>query len=264
MKRRIFFIGGLLACIIGIGVFLAYQYRTAFRDWMYEARKPALPVAEPYVPASPRAGDTIPAVASSTDALDRVAQKLLDVPFTSQAPHANWDDPYQEACEEASVIMVAAYYRGERGAIDPDEADRRLLALIKTEESTYGYGQDITAQQTAELINGEFSDLHARVFAIRSAEDIISSIANGVPVIVPADGKTLPNPNFRNGGPRYHMLVVIGYTETHFITNDPGTRLGKEFLYAQEDLLSSIHDWNDGDVPRGARVGIAVGKVGSR
>lgn len=258
MKRRIFFFIGLIACATIAGGFLAYQYRIAFRDWMHEAQKPALPIAEPYVPSSSRVGDSIPPAASSTEASDRVAQKLLDVPFTSQAPHANWDDPYQEACEEASVIMAAAYYRGERGVIDPDDANRRILGLIETEESVYGYGQDITAQQTAELINGEFPDLRARVFAIRSAEDIISSLAHGVPVIVPADGKTLPNPNFRNGGPRYHMLVVIGYTETHFITNDPGTRLGKEFLYVREDLLSSIHDWNDGDVPNGARVGVAV------
>ena len=29
----------------------------------------------------------------------------LPVPFTPQAPHANWELPYQEACEEAAVLM---------------------------------------------------------------------------------------------------------------------------------------------------------------
>ena len=34
----------------------------------------------------------------------------LDLPFYTQAPHANWDYPWQEACEEASILLVANSY----------------------------------------------------------------------------------------------------------------------------------------------------------
>lgn len=261
MNRRLVIFGAVLLVLMGLGGFLVYEYRAALRDWTYQASRPSLPVAEPYVASSP--SSTIGNVISTSTKPSGTfaSEKLLDVPFTSQAPHANWEDPYQEACEEASIIMVAAYYKGERGALQPDEADRRILQLIDREESKYGYGQDVTAQQVVELIEGEFSDLRARVFPIKTASDIVSYVAKGIPVIVPADGKVLPNPNFRNGGPVYHMLVVIGYTGSEFITNDPGTRLGKEFIYTYDQLLSSIHDWNGGDVRNGARVGVAVEKV---
>jgi hypothetical protein len=33
-------------------------------------------------------------------------QVLLSVPFTPQAPHANWNPPFDEACEEAALLMV--------------------------------------------------------------------------------------------------------------------------------------------------------------
>ena len=34
----------------------------------------------------------------------------LTVPFTPQAPAANWDELHNDACEEASAIMVAEYF----------------------------------------------------------------------------------------------------------------------------------------------------------
>ena len=38
----------------------------------------------------------------------------LAVPFQPQAPYADWSLPYKEACEEASVTMVAYYYGGQK------------------------------------------------------------------------------------------------------------------------------------------------------
>ena len=39
------------------------------------------------------------------------------------------------------------------------------------------------------------------------------------------------------------MLVVIGYTDDGFITNDPGTKRGEQYWYKTETLLDAIHDW---------------------
>ena len=39
---------------------------------------------------------------------------LLNVPFTSQAPFANWDDiVFQNACEEASIIMAMRWVNNQ-------------------------------------------------------------------------------------------------------------------------------------------------------
>lgn len=186
------------------------------------------------------------------------ADKRLAVPFTSQAPHANWDMPYQEACEEASILMVAAYYAGESGVITPNDADERIVDLVAFEEEELGLKPDITAAQAATVIEVRYPHLKAEVRPLEGAEQIKRLIAEGIPVIIPADGKALPNPNFRNGGPRYHMLVVRGYTPSHFITNDPGTRLGENFRYTYRGLLDAVHDWNGGDVPNGEQVILVV------
>jgi len=96
------------------------------------------------------------------------------------------------------------------------------------------------------------------VLPLSSVNDLKRAVANGYPVIVPASGKELPNPNFRNGGPLYHMLVVKGYTADRIITNDPGTHLGADFTYTYDGLMNAAHDWNGGDVTHGAPVMIII------
>jgi hypothetical protein len=64
-------------------------------------------------------------------------------------------------------------------------------------------------------------------------------------LILPTLGRELQNPNFKNPGPIYHMLVVQGYTKSgEIITNDPGTRKGKDYLYNPEILFNAIGDWD--------------------
>ncbi|MBU0625635.1 C39 family peptidase [Patescibacteria group bacterium] len=181
----------------------------------------------------------------------------LKIPFMVQAPTQNWDTLHGEACEEASAIMLAAYYNNE-DEITIEEAESRIMDAVTFEAETYGYHLDTTAAETARTLREHFDISGARVVTLNSIEDIKVSLAAGHPVIVPAYGKTLGNPNFRNGGPLYHMLVIKGYTETHFITNDPGTRRGANYIYDFQTLWDAIHDWNGGDVQSGAKVMIAV------
>ncbi|MBD3251919.1 hypothetical protein GF380_05740 [Candidatus Uhrbacteria bacterium] len=265
----------LVLLIVGGGV-LGYVNRTQIRDWVYLTTQPELPeevtfeairadvrpeiVSETEEPENALT-DVIPIAEDVTTSSEEgeapqppkeaiAAEALLAVPFMSQAPHANWELPYQEACEEASVLMVAGYYRGERGAYTADTADELLLDLLNFAERK-GYSVDTTAEETAEIVEAYYADLEAEVVPFKNADQIKRYLQEGYPVIVPADGKALPNPNFRNGGPRYHMLVIRGYTEDRFITNDPGTRNGETFLYTYDGLLNAIHDWNNGDVPNG-------------
>ena len=87
-----------------------------------------------------------------------------------------------------------------------------------------------------------------------------SALANGSPIIVPAAGRELANPNFTGAGPLYHMLVVRGYTDSTFVTNDPGTRNGNGYVYKQKIIMDAMGDWNGGDPANGAKVVIVVTK----
>lgn len=264
MKKAI--LGALLIIAIVFAGAFVYQKRLAFREAIDRFQEPPLPPAEPSPFPEPAATTTVQEVrtddASSTPPLPAVIslprQKLLDVPFTPQAPTANWDALHEEACEEASIIMAAGYYAHESGVIGPAAAEERIQALVDLQMGLYGFFESTSATATARLIEEYYPNLAAEVLPVHSADAIKKAIAEGYPVLVPADGKALPNPHFRNGGPVYHMLVVRGYTEDRFVTNDPGTRFGEKYLYTYDELLSSIHDWNNGDVPNGDSLMIVV------
>ena len=182
----------------------------------------------------------------------------LAVPFTSQAPYGVWDAVHEQTCEEASVLMVAAYYdKQPAGAIDIDTADEELQRIIKFEDAFFGYNEDTTAEETA-LVLESYNYLSTELISNPTIEQIKEAIAAGYPVIVPAAGRQLGNPYFTPPGPLYHMLVVKGYTEDTFITNDPGTRHGQNYSYDQDVLMNAIHDWNGGEVELGEKVVIIV------
>ena len=178
----------------------------------------------------------------------------LAVPFTPQAPHANWELPYQEACEEASVFMVQAYYDGKlHGAIEAEVADEGILKLVEFQNVLFGDYKDTTAEQTATFAEQFYLFPSVEVVENPTVEDIKEHLADGRPVIVPAAGRQLGNPYFTAPGPLYHMLVIRGYTVDGFITNDPGTRQGEEYVYQFETIMNSMHDWNGGDVENGGK-----------
>jgi len=182
----------------------------------------------------------------------------LSIPFASQAPFADWNMPYQEACEEASAIMVSYYFLG-KDKIEPAIMDAELLALIEWENKTFGYYQDTNAEEIARILREYFKFENVEVrYDNFTIEDIKKEVAAGNPVILPAAGRILPNPNFRQPGPVYHALVVKGYTKTQIITNDPGTRNGKDFLYFSEPLMNAVHEWNSEDILLGRKAMIVV------
>lgn len=188
---------------------------------------------------------------------------LLSVPFTSQAPEKNWDQPWQDACEEAALLMMDAYYKNYN--LSPLFVRDEILKMVDWEkEKSWGYSIEI--EKVKEMASEYFSldhltttsPNHLRIIENPTIEQIKSSIINGNPVLVVADGKVLPNPHFRNGGPVYHALIIRGFDEDEFITNDPGTQFGENFKYKYEDLLNAIHEWNGGDVKNGRKVILVI------
>lgn len=252
--------------LIAISVFLLGFFGTSFYFWLTTDPdvRPALPSPRPYstpvrpVAASPASAATVskPPVPSG-DALP--AEVNLAIPFTSQAPHKNWDLPYKEFCEEASVLMVASYIRGETIA-SPDDADTKLRGIFSFASNVLGYGVDTNAEETAEILKQFYKITNVEVVYDPTVDQLKRAVAAGKAVIVPAAGRQLGNPFFRSPGPLYHMVVVKGYTKDgKFITNDPGTRRGAEYLYDMDVLMRAMHDWNNGNVDEGRKVVIIVG-----
>ena len=62
-------------------------------------------------------------------------------------------------------------------------------------------------------------------------------------VLLPANGRLLGNPNFRSPGP-YHMVVIRGFNQSQFLTNDPGTRKGLNYPYSFSALYNANGDFD--------------------
>jgi hypothetical protein len=241
--------------VVGSGAFFFYQKtRISKQDLALEEQKKALP--EPKVTAS---STKLPAESLSPESEEVLPDEYnLDVPFTSQAPHADWDFTHEEVCEEASILMANRYFKniGFEGA---DDAENSLQEIIAWEKENLGFFESTTAQETARVIR-EMLGLGAEVIEEPSVDQIKRYIFENKLVLVPAAGRELGNPFFKQPGPLYHMLVIRGYTDTQFITNDPGTKRGENYPYDFETILDANHDWNGGDVSSGEKVVIVVSK----
>ena len=188
-----------------------------------------------------------------------IAQTLdMKVPFGTQAPFGNWDLPYQEACEEASAIMAAAFFQKE--SLNKDAMDEEILKVIKWEKSSFGYYEDTTAAETAKMLRDYFG-LEAEATDEVTIDRIKKQLNLGHLVLLPASGRALNNPHFAGTDAFYHMILIRGYDDQgHFITNDPGTRRGEGFKYTFENILFANHDWTGSKdtIDTGAKTMIVV------
>ncbi|MEI6627237.1 MAG: C39 family peptidase [bacterium] len=163
------------------------------------------------------------------------------VPFVSQAPLRDWSMPYQEACEEASMIS-ADKFLGRQG-VEKNSLNKELLDLIAWEEKN-SYPIDVNASDMVKILRDYFG-IEAKLFFKPSVDLIKYELSQGRIILVPTSGRDLGNPYFHQPGPIYHMLVIRGYNGNNFITNDVGTNTkGEAMKYNVNKLMSTIHDWN--------------------
>jgi len=167
---------------------------------------------------------------------------LINTAFIEQAPEKDWSLPWQDACEEAALLTVKYYYDNK----EPDSVEQKnaILSMIDF-ENTYQYPIDVNLDQMA-LIASEYLNLTPIIIDNPTIDQIIKYISQDIPVIIPANGKTLyqENRNFKNGGPWYHNLTILGYdsSKLQFIVHDVGTRHGAYFRYSYSLLMKAIHD----------------------
>lgn len=182
--------------------------------------------------------ETIEQTKESTDTPS--AFLIKNFPFASQAPLTNWDELHDEACEEASVILVKYYLFDEH--ISNELMDQEILKMVDWEMKNWGTHKDLTAAETLKMAQSVYA-LKGGVKSDGTITKLKQEIAMGHPVIIPTAGRLLGNPNFRSPGPVYHMVVAIGYTEKEIIVQDVGTRNGKQYVYNSQIFLNAWHDW---------------------
>lgn len=264
MKRfaGLFFVGVLV--ITGIFAYPNVTNRMERQKLIREQEAVTVPVPEilekgssSHTAASSTQAEALPTSSQAAALVSVRSQVNWAVPFTSQAPTGEWDELHGEACEEASVAMVIRYFQD-----DPfesvEEREATIQFLVKKNEEL-GFSIDDTAAEVEVLLKSVDPSLRTSLLKDPTVNELKEALSEGALIIVPAQGQFLKNPYFRQPGPRYHMLVLRGYTEDGYvITNDPGTKKGEAYVYPWERLMDAMHDWNGGDVENGQKVVLVV------
>ena len=172
----------------------------------------------------------------------------MDVPFLAQAPFGQWSDAvYQNACEEASILMADLWVRGVK-SISPQEATQDIKDLTDFEDKIFNTFYDLSTADTAELMKEYYNYDNVEVKTDITADDIIQELLNGNIVIVPMNGQELNNPYYTQPGPLEHKILVKGYDfkTDEFITNDCGTRHGESYRYPKDVFFNAIREYPTG------------------
>lgn len=167
----------------------------------------------------------------------------LPIPFLCQAPFGNWSQPWQDACEEAAIVMAMAYVKNQ--TLDRESGNREILALVDFQKKKYEGHFDLNAEKIVQLIKDYYHYQKVKAIYDPKVEEIKEELAKGHVVIAPMAGCLLGNPYYTPPGPVYHNLLFKGYDDQTgtFITNDAGTKRGRNYRYPYQVAFKAIHDW---------------------
>ena len=168
---------------------------------------------------------------------------LIKTAFVPQAPEKNWDQPWQDACEEAALLTVHYYYQNQNPNTATIVADIQHMLDFEAQQQ---FSKDVNIDQMAQIGN-LYLDYQVEILENPTLNQIKSYLLKNIPVIIPANGKQLfaENRYFSHGGPYYHNLVILGFNDKKekFTVHDVGTQHGAYFKYSYKLLLDSIHDF---------------------
>jgi len=192
------------------------------------------------VPARPAFEDRI--VETSEEESEKLPKEVnYAVPFFSQAPDADWSLPWQEACEEASLVLAYNYIQGNN--LSKKQFKKEILEMVEWQKENFDYYESTTVKQTSLVLEGYYKTTNYKILEDPSIDDLKRELTDGNLIVAPFAGRMLGNPFFSGEGPYYHMLVIRGYDEENFITNDVGTKRGENFIYPYRQFMNAMHDY---------------------
>jgi len=170
---------------------------------------------------------------------------LIKTTFVPQAPEKNWDQPWQDACEEAALLTVHYYYQNQNPSTQTIVSDIQKMIDFETKNQ---FSKDVNLIQMAQIATQHLA-YQTKIITNPSLDQIKSYLVSDTPIIIPANGKQLfaENRYFTHGGPYYHNLVILGFDDKkqQFTVHDVGTQHGAYFKYSYQLLMDSIHDFPD-------------------
>ena len=187
------------------------------------------------------------------------------IPFYIQAPQGQWSDPiFQNACEEASMLMAADALTGKVRTLE--EITVEIEKIARWQKLTFGTNVDTNTSDVARTLKEYFLIPNVQIEENLSVEKIQKIVDGQSVLLVPLNGQKLNNPHFTAPGPKTHMVVITGYDENSesFIVHDPGTQFGKNYQYKEGVLVKAIGDYPTGNhlpykeplLKKGVKVGI--------
>ena len=167
----------------------------------------------------------------------------LAVEFHPQAPFGDWGEPYQESCEESSLLLAYHYVAGI--SVSRARFDELLIEMTDWETQRFGKYKDTSLEEVAVIAREYLGHNAFEIVENPTAQQMREFLSLGYPIVAPMSGQDLGNPFFSNEGPVFHALVIRGFENGGFITNDVGTQHGENFVYPEEVLMNALHDWDD-------------------
>lgn len=165
----------------------------------------------------------------------------LEIPFFVQAPDGNRSLPWKEACEESSLILARHYLAGKE--LSKTDFKEDILGMVAIQEEIFGNYIDTSIEQTQQIYEAMYPSFGStKILQDPTIEELKVELAQWHPIVAPFAGKELGNRYFSNGGPRYHMMVIRGYDDAHFYTNDVWTRRWENFPYTYDLIMWALHD----------------------
>lgn len=243
-RRRLTVIGVIVVLLVGIAAFGATEGRALLHKWQTRPTAASHPLDEGQLnslqqvsnPADNSNGRrALGAVGGPTPSPSAAA--VLSVPYSVQAPNANWK-VFENACEEDALMMYHLYLEGDhRADIPASEADPALRAMQKWQVDNWGAEKDLSLERTGQLAKALWGYQYEVLPATR--ENIRAQITMGRPVIIPVMTRSLEN-NYYGAGTVYHEVLIKGYKDDGVITNDGGVAQGKNWFYSWNVMFQAI------------------------
>jgi uncharacterized protein YvpB len=232
---------GLLKWLLGLGVLAALGVGAGVGFFVWSSNNSVTTYVTPEIVAlgpSPSAG------ASPTPVV-LPAAVILPVPFTSQAPLNDWANK-QHTCEEANLVMVDRYLRGDHSGalIDPQTANAAINQI-----SGWKPTLDMTPNNVGQLAH-QYLGWAYQILPLDRI-NVKTQLALGRPVIVGVTTHGLGNanyPGYRNhyeetGWSVSHYITVVGYDQADtVILNDPGITRGHGYHITFDQLVHAVND----------------------
>ncbi len=179
--------------------------------------------------------------------------KSLTMPFSSQAPQENWQEPWLNACEETSIVITDNFYNGNK--ITPTQAENQILKILAVKEKSFGVSKDESMERIAEIVNLAELSWQGTVSLNPLLNDIKKEIAENRPVIAPVDVRLLLNSPYKGTDIDYHVVVISGYDDKkqEFIVQDPGIQGGKNNRYGYQNFFEAVNDYSPTEQPSGRK-----------